>query len=116
MALAQAGGKTYSNTALTEVKVGAFSGACLVFNFVCFNPDASSTTFVQFFDLASADVTVGTTTPAFVLALGPKDGVVLGLTCPRRFRTAVTIACTATATGAGAPATAGVVSFDYVGG
>jgi len=116
MALAQTGGTLYSNLSLAATKQAAFGGRCLVFNIVCFNPHATDVSYVQFFDLASADVTVGSTTPTFVIALGPKDGVSLALNCPRLFATAVTIACTATATGSGAPGANAVVSLDYVGG
>ena len=116
MALAQVGGQVYSNTALAETKAAAFAGRCLVFNILCFNPDATATTYVQFFDVASGSVTVGTTTPTFVIPVGPKAGAVIALNCPRQFSTAVTVACTATATGSGAPGTAAVISFDYVSG
>lgn len=116
MALAQVGGTLYSNTGLVGDKVAAFGGPCLVFNIVIFNPDATSTAYVQFFDAASSSVTVGSTAPTFVLPVGPKAGMVLALNCPRAFRTAVTIAATLTATGSGQPGTAVVISFDYVGG
>jgi hypothetical protein len=116
MALAQVGGKIYSNTALAETKAAAVTSRCLVFNFLCVNPDATTISYLQFFDLASADVTVGTTTPTFVMALSPKTGYNIGLTCPVQFTTAMTVANTSTPTGNGAPATAAVVSLHYVSG
>lgn len=116
MALSQVAGTLYSNLALAETKAVVRAGGCLMFNIVIFNPDTSASSYVQFFDALTADVTVGSTTPTFVIPAGPKGGGILTLNCPRAFRTGVVVACTATATGAGAPGTAAVVSFDYVGG
>ncbi len=116
MALAQTGATLYSNLALAETKAVVRAGSCLMFNIVLFNPDASASSYVQFFDALTADVTVGSTTPTFVIPVGPKGSGVLALNCPRAFRTGVVVACTATATGSGAPGTAAVVSLDYVGG
>ncbi len=116
MALSMVGGTPYSNTALAEVKAVVVATPCLMFNLLCFNPDAATVTYVQFFDALTANVTVGTTVPTFVLPLPAKTGAPLALNCPRKFSNGVVVACTSTATGAGAPATAAVVWFDYVGG
>lgn len=116
MALSQVGGKIYSNLALAEVKAGAITNRTLVFNWFCINPDATTISYLQVFDLLAADVTVGTTTPTFVIPLSPKTGVTFGLACPVQFLNGVTLANTATATGNGAPATAAVVSLHYVSG
>ena len=120
MGLAQVGARTYFNSALTATKVAALGATTnagyLLFNFTCFNSHATDVVYIQFFDAASADVTVGTTTPKFVLPLPPVGGIDGGLMCPREFRTAVTIAATSTATGSGSPAANALVSFDYVSG
>ena|ERR1041385_3168322 len=117
MALAQVGGTTYSALGANETKIQALgAGSYLAFNFSCFNPDASATTYVQFFDALIADVNLGTTAPKFVLALPPKGGVDGGFNLPRAFHTAIAYAVTATAGGSGAPASAAIVQFDYVSG
>lgn len=116
MALSQVGGTTYSNTGLDANKVGVAGGSFLVFNIIAFNPDASTVSYIQFFDALSANVTVGSTTPTFVLPLGIKSGAVLALNCPKAFKTGITIACTGTPTGSGAPGTTAVLSLDYVSG
>ena len=120
MAIAQVGAQTYSNTALTEVKVAALAAGTnigyLLFNILATNTHATDPIYVQFFDLASGDVTVGGTTPTFVLAVPAQGTTVLATSVPKGFRTAVTIACTATPTGAGAPAANGVMNFDYTSG
>lgn len=119
MSLSQVGSISYSNAAADETKVQVIAPThtgILVFNFTCYNPDASAAAFVQFFDVLAANVTLGTTVPKFVLPLPSLGGIDGGLTAPREFRTAVTYAVTATATGAGAPASDCIVQFDYVSG
>jgi len=114
MALSNVGGTLYSNLALAATKQVVIAAPCLIFNiFVC-NPDTTMPAFVQFFDALTADVTVGSTTPTFVIALGRETSQAIALNCPRAFRTGVVIACTATATGSGAPSTSAVISLDYV--
>jgi hypothetical protein len=114
MALAQTGGTLYSNTALAATKQVVIAAPCLVFNIFVFNPDTTATSYIQFFDALTADVTVGSTAPTFVIPMGLRTGSTIALNCPRAFRTGVVIACTATATGSGAPSTSAVVSLDYV--
>ena len=116
MALAQVGAQTYSTAVLVENKVAALgAGSYLLFNFNLFNPGAS-VSYVQFFDAVSTSVTVGATTPTFVLAIPAGVSVNIAQTCPKGFRTGVTVACTSSATGSGAPVAAVVLSFDYVSG
>lgn len=79
------------------------------------NPN-SSDAYVQLFDLATGSVTVGMTTPKqsyFVPAGdGTKDGARdLYLTIPIGFDTAITYACTTTATGSGDPAVGLICNF-----
>ena len=116
MALSQVGGTLYSSTALGATKAVVRAGACLVFNIHAFNSHATDVSYVQFFDALTADVTVGSTTPTFVIALAPKTGATLSMNCPRRFATGVIVACTSTATGSGAPAADALLNLDYVGG
>lgn len=118
MALSQVGTQTYSNTSLANTATQAIgattNSGTLVYNIHIFNGDASNSIFVQFFDALAANVTLGATTPKFVLGIPAKWNLDTGLIAPIEFRTAVTIACTATATGSGAPSTNAVLSLDYV--
>lgn len=66
--------------------------------------------YLQLFDVASASVTVGTTTPTLSFLVPAGDGVNAAafeqhFSTPLRFRTAITYACTTTATGSGDPTT-----------
>lgn len=77
------------------------------------NPN-STDCWVQLFDLATANVTLGTTTPKkslFVPALGE---IALDWFMPITFATAIAAAATTTATGNTAPATGLVWNADYV--
>lgn len=75
--------------------------------------------YVQFFDAATGDVTVGTTTPDFVLFVpggdGTNDGAIAQqfYNAPVHFENAVTYACTTTATGNTDPTTGLVISATY---
>lgn len=116
MALAQVGAAIYLNAAADEQATDAVEGPCLIFNFLCFNPDATDIAFVQFFDVQAGDVTVGTTPPSFIVQVPANSGSQLALTAPIAFRQMVSYAVTSTPTGAGAPSTDCVVQFGYVGG
>ncbi len=66
--------------------------------------------FIQFFDLATGSVTVGTTTPKFVLHIPKGDATNYGkldkeFVIPVTFATAITYAVTTTPTGSGDPTT-----------
>ena len=67
--------------------------------------------FVQLFDLATGDVTVGTTTPRLSFLVPAGDGSVYGhmekifIAVPISFEVAITYACTLTPTGSGGPTT-----------
>lgn len=113
--LAQVGGTLYSNLALDEVKASVVAGPVLLFNIMGFN-SGGSVSYVQFFDALVADVTVGTTTPDFVIPLPAGGGYDAAYVLPEGFRTGIVIACTATATGNGAPAADAIVKLSYVGG
>ena len=115
MALSQVGGVTYSNTAVAATKVAALTGSFLVFNFTCFNPD-TALAYIQFFDALTANVTVGATTPYFVLPLPAGGGIDSQLFCPKAFHTGIVFAATTLPTNAVAPGANCIVQFDYVGG
>lgn len=70
--------------------------------------------YVQLFDTAAGSVTVGTTTPVYVLFVPANGAVEEKFTAPPlTFGTAITYACTTTATGNGDPSTGLVVSAAY---
>lgn len=61
--------------------------------------------FIQFFDLASASVTVGTTTPSQSWIVPGNGAFERAFPKPIHFQRAITYACTTTATGSGDPST-----------
>ena len=113
--LAQVGGTSYSNAALDETAVQVVAGPVLLFNIMGYN-SGGTVSFLQFFDAPLADVTVGTTTPDFIIPLPASGGYDSALTLPESFPHGIVIACTATPTGNGAPGADAVVKFSYVGG
>lgn len=74
--------------------------------------------YVQLFDVAAGSVTVGTTTPDYVIVVPASDGTNPGATdlgaVNIQFATAITYACTTTATGNGDPTTGLILSAAYV--
>lgn len=82
------------------------------------NPNTTDA-YLQIFDLTTGNVTVGTTTPKLSFLVpagnGTRDGAMdKSFIIPITFSTAITYACTTTATGSGNPSTALVVNFIYV--
>lgn len=76
--------------------------------------------YVQFFDLATGDVTVGTTTPEqSFLVPGGASSTLVGAMDKNfgedgvDFQTAITVACTTTATGSTDPTTGLVLNIQY---
>lgn len=85
-----------------------------------FNPN-TATTYIQVFNKASASVTVGSTTPDFVITLpgiasasGTGSDRNLEITCGLAMNTGITIAATTTASGSSAPANAIVATFLFL--
>ena len=77
------------------------------------NPNATNA-YIQLFDALAANVTVGTTTPAMSL-LVPAGGAMDKMwDRPLKFETAITYACTTTATGSGDPTTGLIVDGGYI--
>lgn len=93
----------------TKAQIG--SGPVDVFQFFCLNND-SSARYVQFFNAAPATVTVGTTTPTFVLPVPASGGVSTDVPM-KFFSTACTYAVTTTRTGATGPTAAADVAALY---
>jgi hypothetical protein len=78
------------------------------------NPN-SADAYIQLFDVASGSVTVGSTTPTLSLFVPAGDGTKDGAmdkywTHGIKFNTAITFACTTTATGSGDPTTGLIVN------
>ena len=70
--------------------------------------------YVQLFNAATGDVTVGATTPNYVIFVPSTGATIEDFALGLAFSTAITYACTTTATGAGDPTTGLTVSGAYV--
>jgi hypothetical protein len=81
-----------------KASAGTFGG------YYAYNPNAS-VAYIQVFDLASASVTVGTTAPDLVFGIPASSAANLEFTNGVNMATAITLACTTTATGSTAPGT-----------
>lgn len=73
----------------------------------------SSKAYVQFYDLASGSVTVGTSTPKKTLFIPPNGAYDFDWAIPVAFATAISIAATTTATGSTAPTNNLLINCDY---
>lgn len=109
---------TFRNAALsnTDVAVKASAGRVHGYNF--FNP-GTALAYVHFYDLATADVTVGTTTPKLSIALPSSATAQVGVDTglggpPITFATAITVAASTTPGGGTAPGTAIVANIFYI--
>lgn len=101
-----------SQTGLTNTKVAVKASAGLFGGYMIFNPN-SSVIYVQVFDVASASVTLGTTTPTYVIPIPATAGANLEIRNGVTHSTAITLAATTTATGSTAPSTALTGFFLY---
>lgn len=82
------------------------------------NPN-STDAYIQLFDLATGSVTVGTTTPKLSLLVPAGNGTNYGamdkvFTIPIAFATAITYACTTTATGSTDPTVGLIINAGYI--
>ena len=104
--------KTYSNLALSNTKdsVTTAKNKKLI-SVAIYNP-SNAAAFIQFFDALAADVTVGTTTPEFVIGI-PTVRELVALIGPANFETGIVVAATTTATGSSAPSAALQVALFY---
>ena len=69
--------------------------------------------YLQLFDLATGDVTVGTTTPKYVIPVPANGFTVMDFNTPMQFNTAITYALTTTPAGATDPTNGGTLSAGY---
>lgn len=107
------GARPYFNAALVATKQAVKATGGRLFGWHIVNPN-SADAWVQFFDLASASVTVGTTTPSWSLWVPGLSGLDdPDLSVPIEFNTALVIAATTTATGASAPSVGLVTNLFY---
>jgi hypothetical protein len=81
-----------------KASAGTFGG------YYAYNPNAT-VAYIQVFDVASASVTLGTTPPDLVFAIPATSAANLEITNGVNMATAMTLACTTTATGSTAPGT-----------
>lgn len=107
------GAKPYFNGALLATKQSVKTSSGRLYGWHIQNPNAADA-WVQFYDLASAIVTVGTTAPSWSLwvpALAGLDDP--SLSYPVEFSTALVIAATTTSAGATPPGTGLVIDLFY---
>lgn len=102
----------YSNTALGSTKASVKTAAGTLGGWMIYNPN-TVVAYVQVFDVASGSVTVGTTTPTYVLSIPPTSAANLEATCGINHATAIIVAATTTPTGSGNPTTGLVVAMFY---
>lgn len=106
------GTSIYNNTALSSTKQAANASAGNLYGYHIYNPN-SVVIYVQMFNVASAGVTVGSTTPTAVIAVPAFGWADATPATPIAFATALTIAATTTSTGSGTPGTALLANFWY---
>jgi hypothetical protein len=70
--------------------------------------------YIQLFDVAAGSVTVGVTTPNYVIYVPTNGAVFEDFAMGLAFSTAISYACTTTATGAGDPTTGLTISGGYI--
>jgi hypothetical protein len=99
--------------ALLATPVAVKASAGRVHGYHLYNPN-SAAAFVHFYDLATGDVTVGTSTRKRTLWI-PGGGAIDGVfSMPLAFGTAITIAATTTISGTTAPSSGLLANVDYV--
>ena len=92
-------------TALTNTAQAIKASAGSLVGYFIYNPN-SAAVFVQFYNTASGSVTVGTTSPLFMLTIPPFGAANLWMPGGIAFATAMSWAATSTAGGNSAPTTA----------
>jgi hypothetical protein len=107
------GASMYWNSGLTSTKQAVNASGGNLYGYHLYNPN-TSVAYVQFFNVASASVTVGTTAPNMVIAIPPQGWADSPTTGPGiGFATAMTIAATTTSTGSGNPSSAIMTNIWY---
>lgn len=100
----------YFNSALSNSLTTVKASTCEVYSVNVYNPNAAGV-FVQMFDAAAGNVTLGTTTPTHSFFVPAQASIDMNMLHPRVFSVALVIAATTTATGSGAPTTGVVVNM-----
>jgi hypothetical protein len=98
-----------SQTVMTNTKVTVKGSAGLFAGYMIYNPN-SSVCFVQVFDVANASITLGTTTPTYVIPVPAAAAANIEFSVGIAHTTAIVVAATTTANGSTAPAV-GLASF-----
>lgn len=88
------------------------AAAGTLYNVDVINPNAAAA-YVQLFNVAAGGVTVGVTAPNYVLFVPPQGAASIIYSTPLGFGTAITYACTTTATGGVDPTAGLTVSMAY---
>jgi hypothetical protein len=101
-----------SQTALSNTKTSVKASAGTLGGYMFYNPN-SSVVYIQVFDVASGSVTVGSTTPTYVIPIPATSGANVEFTNGINHATAIVIAATTTATNSTAPSTALTGFFLY---
>lgn len=93
----------YYTTIADETVRDIHARPCKLHSIHLVNGDAGSVRYVQLFDAASGDVTLGTTSPDLVVPIGEGDTHHIEFATPVRFGTACSFAVTTTPTGSTGP-------------
>jgi hypothetical protein len=99
-----------ASTGATATAVKTTSGA--LYSWCVYNSN-SSAAYVQFFNLTTANVTLGTTAPYFAIGVGATSAVCGGSEVGIKFSTAISYAATTTRGGLTAPSNTVDVNFFY---
>ncbi len=94
-----------SQTALTNTATAVKAAAGQFGGYMFYNPN-STVIYIQVFNVASGSVTLGTTTPTYVVPIPAAAAANIEFANGIAHSTAITIAATTTATGSAAPTTA----------
>lgn len=92
------GSLPFANDAVSNTKVTMKAGRGQLFALKLVNTTAA-TAYLQLFDKAAADVTVGTTAPDFFFRLAANESVVISTAFPYAFANGLVLAGTTTSTG-----------------
>jgi len=102
----------YFNGALSNSAQVVKAGTGNVYGWDGFNNAAAANVFIQIFDLAAASVVLGTTVPKISIGIANGQGKSMASATPLvQCANAISTACTATATGSGAPTTASTLNL-----
>ena len=95
------GAKRYSNTDCNATKDAVKASSGTLYALVLDNTANAAASYVKLWDVASGDVTVGTTAPDWIFKLPASTSVTFVIPAGEAFGTALTIACVTTAGTAG---------------